>query len=168
MRVFVAPYEGDSQIVKMYQEGVIDCVISKDYEFVYFGVPMVLPHIEGDTCTAIDFGRVRTDKLEDGLLAKWVKEADRHKRLMFSVLSGSKYMSHFRALTFRQIMEIVLESNCLADFFRTVTHRYEIPRIKNFRGTFEETAHKLLLLYQFQLCYSFKNKQQEPLNSLCF
>jgi len=26
----------------------------------------------------------------------------------------------------------------------------------------------LLLLYQFQICYSFKNKQQEPLNHLCF
>ena len=104
MRVFVAPYEGDSQIVKMYQEGIIDCVISKDYEFVYFGVPMVLPYLEGDHCYAIDFSKVKTEELEDKLLARWVKESNKHKILMFSVLSGSKYMSHFRALTFRQIM----------------------------------------------------------------
>ena len=47
-----------------------------------------------------------------------MKEADRQKKLIFSVLSGSKYMSHFRALSFRQIMETVLECSCLADFFR--------------------------------------------------
>jgi len=61
MKVFVAPYEGDSQIVKMYQEGIIDCVISKDYEFVYFGVPMVLPQLEGEECIAIDFSKVKTE-----------------------------------------------------------------------------------------------------------
>ena len=104
MRVFVAPYEGDSQIVKMYQEGVIDCVVSKDYEFVYFGVPMVLPQLEEEHCYAIDYARVKPEEIGDPLLVRWVRESDRHKRLMFSVLSGSKYMSHFRALTFRQIM----------------------------------------------------------------
>ena len=100
----MAPYEGDSQIVKMHQEGVIDCVVSKDYEFVYFGVPMVLPQLEENYCYAIDVSKVKADQLEDPLLARWINEGNRHKRLMFSVLSGSKYMSHFRALTFRKIM----------------------------------------------------------------
>ena len=31
VKVLIAPYEADSQIVKMYNEKIIDCVISEDY-----------------------------------------------------------------------------------------------------------------------------------------
>ena len=61
VKVLIAPYEADSQIVKMYNEKIIDCVISEDYEFVHFGVPMVLPQFHEGRCTAIDLGRVRPE-----------------------------------------------------------------------------------------------------------
>ena len=104
---------------------------------MHFGVPMVLPQFHEGRCTAIDLGRIRPEELEDLLLRRWVEEADRQKKLIFSVLSGSKYMSHFRAFSFRQIMETVLECSCLADFFKIASEKHKVPRIKNFRGTFE-------------------------------
>ena len=155
----------------MMKEGVIDCVVSHDYEFVHFGVPMVLAFHKDKTIDVIDFKETPLEHVKDDkLLARWLREADLRKRELFSVLCGSKYMSHFRCLKFREIMENVLECSCLSDFFRIVDKRYQFDsrKIKNFHGTFEETAGKLLLLYKFQLCFSFLNQQQEPLNSCGF
>ena len=104
VKVLIAPYEADSQIVKMYKEGIIDCAISEDYEFVHFGVPMVLPDFQNDYYLTLNLSLIDSLTIEDGLLRRWVKEADSQKKMTFSVLSGSKYMSHYRALSFRQIM----------------------------------------------------------------
>ena len=129
---------------------------------------MILKLHSDQTIDVIDFKRTKPQQLQDdSLLIEWLEKADQQKRQMFSVLCGSTYISHFRSLTFRQIMESVLDSSCLRDFFPLVEKRYHIEtrNIKNYHGTFEDTAHSLLLLYTFQICYSFVNKQQEPLRS---
>lgn len=97
---------------------------------------MVLPDFQNDYYISLDLKSIDPLTVEDNLLRRWLKEADSQKKLTFSVLSGSKYMSHYRALSFRQIMEAVLDSSCLSDFFKLASERHKVPRIKNFRGTF--------------------------------
>ena len=47
----------------MYNENIIDCAVSEDYEFVHFGVPMVLPYFDNGHCYAFDMRLLKPEKI---------------------------------------------------------------------------------------------------------
>ena len=59
LNIFDSLYENDSQITKMFLEEKIDCVISHDYDYVHYGVPMILNFASNEEAIMIDLNRTK-------------------------------------------------------------------------------------------------------------
>lgn len=61
--IFDSLYENDSQIAKMFFEKKIDCVIAHDYDYVHYGVPMILRFEPNGKAIMIDLHRAMENEL---------------------------------------------------------------------------------------------------------
>ena len=72
VHVVEAPHEADHQLVKMFFEKRIQCVLSHDHGYVDYGVPLVKRLTTSGMGEVIDFTKVELSNI-DGLMRSWIR-----------------------------------------------------------------------------------------------
>jgi hypothetical protein len=72
-------------------EGFIQCVLSNDYDYVNYAVPLVKTFEPNGRGEVIDFNKTNLSLVDSPILKRWVEDTREgvHKRVFFSILLGS-------------------------------------------------------------------------------
>jgi hypothetical protein len=72
VRVHVAPFEADHQIVRMFNKGKIKSVYSQDYGYFFYGIPIIKSFKRNYNITVIDIDEVYHKKVSAPGLSEYI------------------------------------------------------------------------------------------------
>ena len=96
-----SPFEGDHQIVKLFQENLVDCVFSRDYGFLHYGMPLMIQTNPDRTCEIIDLETQSCYIPSTNQRLEWYVQETKgnlDRKAIFAVLIGKSYIERFLAL----------------------------------------------------------------------